>query len=233
MRTTVKRPAYANVMSTVAVFVALGGTSYAALQLPEGSVGRAQLKRDSVTSAKVRQGSLRLADFRRAERARLRGAQGPAGAPGAAGPAGPQGPAGAQGPAGPEGSRGPAGPVVETLPSGATLRGYWSYAGRKVTTNGYVPSATVSFPFPLATLPDKGPIVRPLAAPPTEDCPGDLGNPEAAPGRVCVYVSYKDGARAIDASSNGLTRWGFQIYPFDVGADENVMADGTWAVTAP
>jgi hypothetical protein len=226
MRTSPKRH-YANVMSTVAVFVALGGTSYAALQLPEGSVGRAQLKRDSVTSAKVQQGSLQLADFRHAERARLRGAQGPAGAPGAAGPAG------AQGPAGPEGSRGPAGPLVETLPSGATLRGYWSFGGRKVTENGYAPSATVSFPFPLATLPGKGPIVRPHAAPPTEDCPGDVGNPQAAPGRICVYVAYKYGNREIMASSDGLSRWGFQIYPFDVGADENVMADGTWAVTAP
>ena len=38
---------YANVMSTLALFVALGGTSYA-LTLPRNSVGSSQLKSDSV-----------------------------------------------------------------------------------------------------------------------------------------------------------------------------------------
>jgi hypothetical protein len=36
---------YANVMATVAVFVAVGGTSYAVAQLPRNSVGSKQLKR--------------------------------------------------------------------------------------------------------------------------------------------------------------------------------------------
>lgn len=48
---------YANVMATIAVFVALGGVSYAALELP----------RNSVTSAHVRDRSLRRADFKAGE----------------------------------------------------------------------------------------------------------------------------------------------------------------------
>jgi hypothetical protein len=43
------RLTYANVVSTLALFVALGGASYAAVELPTGSVGSKQLKAKSVT----------------------------------------------------------------------------------------------------------------------------------------------------------------------------------------
>jgi hypothetical protein len=49
-------------MATVAVFVALGGSSYAALSLPKKSVGTKQLKRNAVTSSKVRNGAITGAD---------------------------------------------------------------------------------------------------------------------------------------------------------------------------
>ncbi len=45
---------YANVMATVAVFIALGGASYAALKLPKNSVGSKQLKKNAVTTAKIK-----------------------------------------------------------------------------------------------------------------------------------------------------------------------------------
>jgi hypothetical protein len=44
---------YANVMATIAVFVALGGASYAATQLPSNSVGTNQLKNGAVATAKL------------------------------------------------------------------------------------------------------------------------------------------------------------------------------------
>ena len=43
---------YANVVATLALFVALGGSSYAALNLPKASVGAKQLKKNSVTLPK-------------------------------------------------------------------------------------------------------------------------------------------------------------------------------------
>lgn len=91
------RLTYANVTATIALFVALGGSSYAALQLPKASVGGRQLKPNAVTSPKVKPGSLLLSDFSRSQRAGLRGAQGPRGAQGAQGPQGGQGPQGVQG----------------------------------------------------------------------------------------------------------------------------------------
>src|SRR3954467_4038375 len=48
----------------LALFLAMSGTAYAAT-LPRNSVGTAQLKANAVTSAKVKNGSLRLADFAR------------------------------------------------------------------------------------------------------------------------------------------------------------------------
>ena len=47
------RLTYANVMSTFAVFVALGGTSYA-VTLPRNSVGREELRKNSVGSDEIR-----------------------------------------------------------------------------------------------------------------------------------------------------------------------------------
>ena len=47
------RLTYANAMSTIALFVALGGVSYAATQLPPGSVGTKQLRDKAVTGRKV------------------------------------------------------------------------------------------------------------------------------------------------------------------------------------
>jgi len=85
------RLTYANVMSSLALFVALGGTSYAVTQLPRDSVGNRQLKANAVTSNKIRAGAVQRSDL--AESARdvrgPRGPEGPAGTNGAPGPPGP------------------------------------------------------------------------------------------------------------------------------------------------
>jgi hypothetical protein len=49
---------YANVMASVAVFIALGGASYAAVKLPQNSVGTKQLKKSAVTTQKIRNGAV-------------------------------------------------------------------------------------------------------------------------------------------------------------------------------
>lgn len=47
------RLTYANVMATLAVFIALGGTGYAAINLPRNSVGSKQLRRHAVSNSKL------------------------------------------------------------------------------------------------------------------------------------------------------------------------------------
>jgi hypothetical protein len=67
---------YANVTATLALVIALGGTSYAAIKLP----------RNSVSSVQVKDRSLLKKDFRTGQLPRGKtGAQGPAGPAGAAG----------------------------------------------------------------------------------------------------------------------------------------------------
>src|SRR5258706_6700210 len=64
MRRLRKRLTYANVMSSIAVFVVLGGGAYAATTLPKNSVGSKQIKASAVTSSKVKDGALLLKDFK-------------------------------------------------------------------------------------------------------------------------------------------------------------------------
>jgi hypothetical protein len=78
---------YANVMASIAVFIALGGAGYAAVKLPKSSVGARQLKKGAVTPAKLSKASKNT----------LRGRTGPRG------PAGPKGDSGAAGQPGPQG----------------------------------------------------------------------------------------------------------------------------------
>jgi hypothetical protein len=93
----------AHLIGLIALFVALGGVSYAAATLPANSVGSKQLRtaavthhklaRNAVTSAKVRDASLLASDFKPGQL--------PAGPKGAKGDSGPQGPPGPQGVPGP------------------------------------------------------------------------------------------------------------------------------------
>src|SRR5215218_8245270 len=91
-----------NHMALLALFIALGGTSYAAVQLPAKSVGTRELKNRSVTLGKIEPTARKslTADA---------GAPGPAGAsgqPGANGATGAPGEKGDQGPAGKDGKPG-------------------------------------------------------------------------------------------------------------------------------
>ena len=77
-----RRPSPSMIVACIALLVALGGTSVAAVQaLAPNSVGTAQLKANAVTTGKVRNGSLVRADF--AARSIPVGPRGPAGVIGA------------------------------------------------------------------------------------------------------------------------------------------------------
>jgi hypothetical protein len=85
----------ANVVGYLALFVALGGTSYAAIRLPTNSVKAAQIASGAVRSAEVKDRSLLAKDFKLGQLPG--GARGPAGTPGAPGAPGPKGDIGAAG----------------------------------------------------------------------------------------------------------------------------------------
>lgn len=100
-----RRPSPAIVISLLALFVALGGTGYAAVSLPRNSVGTAQLKKGAVTKTKISKKTI----------AALKGNRGPAGPAGTTGATGPPGAAGANGTNGTNGTPGAPGPAGTAL----------------------------------------------------------------------------------------------------------------------
>lgn len=122
------RLTYANVMSSIAVFlVVAGGTAFAASQLGKESVGTRQLKKEAVSLAKIKKGAKNS----------LKGATGPQG------PAGPQGPKGEKGEKGERGETGPS-----TGPAGGALTGNYpnpSLAPHSVTGAQFIASGTFKF----------------------------------------------------------------------------------------
>jgi hypothetical protein len=92
-----KLPSPATILAAIALFVALAGTSVAAISaLPRGSVGATQIKSNAVTSAKIANNTIVSADVRNGTLVRgdFRAGQLPVGAQGPAGPQGPPGIAG-------------------------------------------------------------------------------------------------------------------------------------------
>jgi hypothetical protein len=94
------------VISLIALFVAFGGTGYAAFKIPKNSVG----------SPQVINGSLQKADLSKKAAAALKGN------PGAQGPQGPEGPQGSRGAAGAAGTARAYAEVDSTTPSLVTAR---------------------------------------------------------------------------------------------------------------
>ncbi len=92
------RLSYASVTATLALFIAIGGTTAVGAQalltgraVKDETLTGADIQNDSLTGADVRSGSLGSNVFSNAARANLRGATGPAGPAGETGPAGPAG----------------------------------------------------------------------------------------------------------------------------------------------
>lgn len=119
------RPSPAMVVACTALLFAMSGAGYAAGVLGPNTVGKKQLKKNSVDSAKVKNRSLLAVDFKAGQL--------------------PQGPKGDPGAPGAPGQQGPAGPGAQwaTVSSGGTiLRQSGGITAAKVQTGGY----RVTFP---------------------------------------------------------------------------------------
>ena len=127
------------IISLIALFVALGGVSYAAIKIPKNSVGATQIKNNAVSSTKVKDRSLLAKDFKSGQLPA--GERGPIGQTGAIGQTGPVGQTGAVGQTGETGATGPAGPTFAFTYTGGSGGGI---------SGGYVSVVDQSFTVPRA-----------------------------------------------------------------------------------
>jgi hypothetical protein len=152
------RLTYANVMATIAVFVALGGTSVAAVSLKRNSVGSAQVKNGSITGNDVKNNSLSGTDITSLTSKDFKGGKLPQGTQGATGARGPAGPAGATNVAIRTGTT-----TIPNGVTGATSAHADCQAGERAVGGGADLSADYDDDIPGASKPLAGPAGAPNA----------------------------------------------------------------------
>jgi hypothetical protein len=216
-----QRLTYANVMSTIAVFLILGGASaFAATQLAKNSVGSKQLKKNAVTTAKIKKNAVTGAKAKESTFGQV---------PKAAHAVSADKATSADKAIGAD-SAGNATGLVGPLAAGQTLRGTFEVAGTKDGGLDFVGGFDISFPIPLATTPTTN-VIGP-GGPSTAQCPGSFANPTAASGQLCLYINTLTGATGLTelTGSDFPTRFGTAFFPTMPGTG-NYQVNGTWAVT--
>lgn len=211
-----RRPSHATIVAYLALFVALGGSSYAAITITGKNVKNSSLtgkdvKNSSLTTSDVKNRSLLKKDFK----------------PGQL-PAGPKGD---------KGDRGEPGPFPDgALPSGKTVRGAFYTLG-----NG--PSGdAVSYGYQLSSA--ATPHYLTAGSSSTAQCPGSVAQPAAQPGQLCFYEAFHGGLSSGGLNPNpcifdpgstdpvcdtaGKTGAGMSF-----SGSSQLSVWGVWAVTAP
>ena len=183
-----KKPSPALVVAFIALFVALGGTTYAAVQINgsqivDGTIATAKLRNGAVSTSKLRNGAVstpklrngavtagKLAPSRR--RRVLTGA--PAGAPGAKGETGPQGPAGSDA-------------TIAGIAAGGALTGNYPDPGiapEAVDTAALAPGAVTRDRLALTAVADAKSVVSQVI--PANSCKSIGSVPMSAPPRALL-----------------------------------------------
>ncbi len=206
-----KHLSYANVMATVAIVFAMGGSAIAANHY-------------LITTTK---------EFKPSVLKALKGNTGPRGATGAAGLPGAPGNPGKEGPQGKEGPPGPS--ALTTLPSGQSESGEFAAGGSYTAKEGFVEEA-ISYPIPLSAGLPVGNVVATEVGKPLPECPGP-GHAER--GFLCLYEAENKffeppevyNGEESSTLPNGAGRFGADLSWRTTEA--NGYVDGTYTVTAP
>jgi hypothetical protein len=214
-----------NLVSWLALFVALGGTSLAASHYVINSTK--QIKPSVLMQLKAKMGPP--------------GPQGSAGPTGAAGPKGVGGVNGAEGPKGAEGAKGAEGPMGQSaltpLLSGQTehgVIGLQNVVGDSEKEASSFESAFASLPIPAPVALDSEHV---LVAGVTDNgrCKGSYKSPTAPDGYVCIYVNFIENATGPEGfvPFGQPTPYGFGVFVKAAAKGSSSDVEGDWAYTAP
>lgn len=126
-----------------------------------------------------------------------------------------------------EGGEGGEGGYPETLPAGRTATGLWESQGEKgfVLGDTFV-VITISFPLPLGTAPTETLVIdSESTAQEIEKCPGELFEPKATPGVLCLYPAAAE--PPVTPVGPGAQTFGAVLF-----LPKTYEMYGSWAVTA-
>jgi hypothetical protein len=183
----INRPSPALVIATAALFVALGGTGFAAFALPKNSVGTKQLKNGAVTAKKLHSASVGTNQIANGAvtgpKINFSGVT----APNAVHATSADSATNASVAANANSATAAASP--STLGSGRSETGMYAVGGTAAAVNAFA-TESISFAFPLASAPTQHVIL--LGGASTAACPGSLASPQAAPGAFCLYEGERD-----------------------------------------
>lgn len=203
-----RRPSPALAISSVALFLALGGGAFAA-----ASSDNAKDKRIATRVVRHLAPSLSVAHASSADSATNASHASSADSAGNASKLG--------------GS--PASSYVQygTLPGGHTETGMFGIRLSVAAAGVDQPDDPISFPIPLASAPTLGGAA---------DCTGSPTNPTAAPGKLCLYPFQSNDVGTVfvtgDGSTVGATPFGTILWVRSAAAGDKIYR-GVWAVTAP
>jgi hypothetical protein len=116
-----------------------------------------------------------------------------------------------------------------------TIQGDYA-AGGQAAVSGHPVYADIPFGFQLASAPT--PHYIPVGGPAVPQCPGNVANPTAAAGHLCLYEGSANAVLSLtflDPSHGvgGTSRWGAIVLLRSSVSSGQFWSVGTWAVTAP
>jgi hypothetical protein len=221
-----RRPSPAMAVALAALFIALGGTSYAALSA--NSVGTKQLKNKAVTTKKIKNGAVTATKIN-PNGLTVPNALNANSATNATNAAN----ATKAGNASNLGGKAPSAyeQYGATLPVGQTETGAYEM-GVQYGAGGGLFDGTISFPRRLAAAPTPHFIRAGSVAP--AQCPGTASSPAAQSGNLCVYeAAGSETSTEFIATTDGTvgaSAFGTGLRLFDSSSGE-LFSEGTWAVT--
>jgi hypothetical protein len=221
-RFRLRRPGGATLIACVALFVALGGTGYAAFSLPKNSVGSKQLKNNAVTTGKLKNGAVTAGKINASgltvpTALHANSANSATNATNAI--------------------------TATNAATAATVTGQGTLASGKteigIVGGVFQNGPTVSSPLAVTVT---FPVLAPMAltdssieVAPTASCTGSTANPAAAAGFVCIYPDIMIAASGIsgDTGVNGDKKLGFELDWVATSANQESSVRAEWAYTAP